>query len=261
MLRERAPDAGSQAPSAPSGWPRHFAVAVVGAITVLLFWRSRMEWDPEMRLWKAVGDASFVLFALAMAIGPLGVLWKPATRLLVWRRALGIWFALLALFHAYLVWDGWARWSFSRLMGYEDLSASGVPEPVLTMPGFGLANLVGLAALVLGLTLAAVSSERALRALGSRSWKHLQQYSYVVFYLVGLHGAYFLFLHYDLSLVNLVFRKAVTPPNWFRFWFLGAVGLVMLLQIAAFWSLVRRRSAANARVNSPKTDAAVAREP
>lgn len=251
----------TQPPSVPSGWPRHLAVALVGALLVLAFWRSRMEWDPEMRLWKAVGDASFALFAVAMAIGPLAIVWKRAARLLVWRRALGIWFALLALLHAYLVWDGWARWSFSRLMGYEDLSGSGVPDPVLTMPGFGLANLVGLVALVLGLTLAAVSSERALRALGARSWKHLQQYSYVVFYLVGLHGAYFLLLHYELSLVNLVLGKAVPPPNWFRFWFLGAVGVVVLLQVAAFWSVVRRRSAAGARVGSAAAEAAPVREP
>lgn len=255
---ERAP--ATQPPSTPSGWPRHLGVALVGALAVFAFWRSRMEWDPEMRLWKAVGDASFVLFALAMAVGPLAILWKPAARLLAWRRALGIWFALLALLHAYLVWDGWARWSFSRLMGYEDLSASGVPDPVLAMPGFGLANLLGLVALVLALTLAAVSSEWALRALGARSWKHLQQYSYAVFYLVGLHGAYFLFLHYELSLMNLVFGKAVPPPNWLRYWFLGAVGLVMLLQIAAFWSVVRRRAGAKARPEPRPSEAPAAGE-
>lgn len=261
MLRERASLPEAQPPSLPSGWPRHAVVALLGALAVFAFWRSRMEWDPEMRLWKAVGDASFALFVLAMAIGPLGVLWKPAARLLAWRRALGIWFALLALLHAYLVWDGWARWSFSRLMGYEDLTASGVPDPVLTMPGFGLANLIGLVALVLGLTLAAISSEWAMRSLGARSWKHLQQYAYVVFYLVGLHGAYFLLLHYDLSLMNLVMRKALTPPNWFRFWFLGAVAFVMLLQIVAFWIVVRRRGAASSRDDARSAKAPAARDP
>lgn len=228
-------------PSVPSGWLRHVAVAAFAALATFLFWRSRMEWDPEMRLWKAVGDASFVLFALAMLVGPLAVLWRPAARALRWRRALGIWFALLALLHAYLVWDGWARWSFSRLMGYEDLSNAGVTEPVLTMPGFGLSNLVGLVALAVALVMAAVSSERAVRALGPRAWKHVQQYAYVAFYLVGLHTAYFLFLHYDLSLTNLVMRKALTPPNWFRFWFLGAVALVLLAQLAAFVTVLKKR--------------------
>lgn len=241
MLPTRAAQADLVPVSAPSGWPRHLATAAVSAALTFLFWRSRMEWDPEMRLWKAVGDASFVLLALALLVGPSAIVWRPAVAALPWRRALGIWSALLALLHAYLVWDGWARWSFGRLMGYEDLSGSGVQGPVLTMPGFGLSNLMGLVALAILLTLAAVSSESALRALGPRAWKHMQQYAYVVFYLVALHTAYFMFLHYDLSLTNLVLRKALTPPNWFRFWSLGLVGFVLLLQAMAFVKLARRR--------------------
>jgi len=241
----RRADAHELPPSAPSGWGRHAAVAALGVVLSLLFWRSRMEWDPEMRLWKATGDASFALLALAMLVGPLAVLWARAKRLLAWRRALGVWSALLALVHAYLVWDGWARWSFQRLLGYEDLRGAGVPEPVLTMPGFGLANLMGLVALVLVLLLAAVSSERALHALGPRAWKHLQQYAYVVFYLVGLHTAYFLFLHYELSLLQLALGKALTPPNWFRAWFVLLVVAVLALQAAAFLRLASRRRDAN----------------
>lgn len=234
-------------PSVPSGWGRHAAVAVLGVVLLFAFWRSRMNWDPEMRLWKAVGDASLVLFVLAMAVGPVAVLWPALGRWVAWRRALGIWFALFALLHAYLVWDGWALWSFTRLMGYEFLHQPNIPDPVLTMPGFGLANLIGLVALTLALLVAAVSSERAMRALGARAWKYVQQYAYVVFYLVGLHVAYFMFLHYDLSLTNLVFRKATTPPNWFRFWFLGGVLLVLGLQLAAFWVNVGRHRAAKAK--------------
>ena len=224
-----------------SGLARHLGVGLVSAFLAYAFWGSRMEWDAEMRLWRAVGDAALVLLALTLAIGPLAVLWRPAARLLAWRRALGVWFALTALLHAYLVWDGWARWSLSRLFGYEDLSAAGVTEPVMTEPGFGLANLVGLVALFLALVLAAVSSEKAMRILGPRAWKHIQQYAYVVFYLVGLHVAYFLFMHYELGLRNLVFQKGVPEPNWAQFWFVGLVGLVLALQAAAFVQTVRRR--------------------
>ena len=246
MLRTRAAQADPVATSLPSGWARHLAIAGLSAVLTFLFWRSRMEWDPEMRMWKAVGDASFVLFVLAMLVGPLAVVWRAAGPLLAWRRALGIWFALLALFHAYLVWDGWARWSFSRLMGYEDLSAAGVPEPVLTMPGFGLSNLMGLVALVLALVLAAVSSERAMRGIGPRAWKHLQQYAYVVFYLVALHVAYFMFMHYELGFGQLVMRKGLPPPNWFRFWALAAMAMVLVVQVVAFVQVARRRRAAAA---------------
>ena len=237
-------------PSVPSGWVRHIAIAALSAGLTFAFWRSRMEWDPEMRLWKAFGDASYALFALAMLVGPLAVVWRRAGPLVAWRRALGIWFALLALVHAYLVWDGWARWSFSRLMGYEDLSAAGVPEPVLTMPGFGLSNLMGLVALVLALVLAAASSEWAMRGLGARAWKHLQQYAYVVFYLVALHVAYFMFMHYELGFGQLVLGKGLPPPNWARFWFVGAAIVVLALQIIAFAQVARRRRAASARERS-----------
>lgn len=250
-MATRNTGSGDVAASVPSGWARHVAIALLSAALTWLFWRSRMEWDPEMRMWKAVGDASFALLVLALLLGPLAVLWRKTAPLLTWRRALGIWFALLGLVHSYLVWDGWARWSFERLMGYEYLNARDVPDPVLTMPGFGLSNLMGLVALVLALVLAAVSSERAMRAIGARAWKHLQQYAYVVFYLVGLHVAYFMFLHYDLGLPNLVLGKGLTPPNWFRFWFVGAVVAVLVLQVGAFVRLAWQRRAASVRDRAP----------
>lgn len=40
-------------------------------------------------------------------------------------------------------------------------------------PGFGLANLVGITALVFALLLAATSSDRAVRELGGAVWKWL----------------------------------------------------------------------------------------
>lgn len=226
---------------AARGWRAHIAVAALAGALTYMFWRSRMEWVSDMRLWRAVGDASLVLLVIALAAGPAAILWRPAARLLAWRRALGIWSALAAALHFYLVWDGWARWSTRRLFGYEDLSAAGGPDNVLTDPGFGLSNLVGLLALVWLLVLAAVSSDWAVQRLGARAWRHLQQYAYVAFYLVGLHAAYFLFMHYDLSLSSLVFRKAVPEPNWFRAWFVAAFVLVVVLQVAAFARVVRRR--------------------
>lgn len=216
-------------------------VAGLASALTFVFWRSRMEWDAEMRLWRAVGDAAFALLALALAVGPLAMLSPGARGLLAWRRALGIWSTLTAALHAYLVWDGWARWSLRRLFGFQEIPLQEGPTLVMTDPGFGLANLMGIVALFWGLVIAAVSSERAFRALGARSWKFIQQFAYVVFYLVGLHGAYFLFLHYNLSLTNLVFQKAVPAPNWFRFWFVGLALFVVCLQAAAFARVVVQR--------------------
>ncbi|SEG47394.1 ferric reductase-like transmembrane domain-containing protein [Billgrantia desiderata] len=213
---------------------KHFAVALTGAAAAGLFWLSRMEWDAEMRTWRAFGDAAFILLVVVMAIGPLARLWPRRLGYLVnWRRAFGIWFAIFALVHGFLVWDGWARWSIRGFLGYQDLPVVGLSDPVLVDPGFGLANMIGLIALFLGLVLFAISSDKAMRFLGSSTWKHLQNYAYVIFYLVALHASYFLFLHYELSLRNLVFQRGVPDPNWFRFWFLALIGSVLILQSAA----------------------------
>lgn len=226
--------------------PKHVATAALAAVLVALFWRSRMEWVSDMRLWRAVGDASLVLLALALAVGPLAVLAPRARGLLAWRRALGIWFALTGLLHAALVWNGWALWSIDRLWGFQELPLASAPAVVLVDPGFGLANLMGLVALAWGLLIAAVSSDIAMRALGSRSWKFVQRFAYVVFYLAGLHAAYFLFLHYELTLTSLVLQKAVPSPNWFRSWFLALVLGVLALQAAAFARTLARERRARA---------------
>ena len=214
---------------------QHLGVALITIFLIYLALLGHSQWSADMRFWRAIGDASFILLSMALAIGPLVELRREATSLLKWRRPLGIWFALTATIHGYLVWDGWARWSVRRFLGFEDLSAVGIEELVLTDPGFGLANLIGAVALVLALVLAAISSDRAMQALGYQQWKYVQRLAYVIFYLVGLHAAYFIFLHYELSLRNVVFQNPPPPdPNWFRFYFVGLVVIVLALQWGAF---------------------------
>ena len=38
-----------------------------------------MGWDPEMRLWRAVGDVSLVLMLHALAVEPLAKVWRAST--------------------------------------------------------------------------------------------------------------------------------------------------------------------------------------
>ncbi len=209
-----------------------FSLALVG-----LFWLSRGQWVPEMRLWRAVGDAGFVLLAMALSIGPLARLWLPARRWVAWRRELGIWFALLALGHGVLILSGWVGWSWRRFLGYEFVPQLG--RWARLEPGFGLANLLGLAGLIWALVLMATSSDWAVRKLGIASWKWLQTGAYIIFYLVALHAVYFLFIHYTVS-----FHRPVPDPNWFRYP-MAAIGLAVIgLQGAAYAQVVRRRQAA-----------------
>lgn len=215
---------------------RHVVVLLVAGSLVGLFWASRPEWVADMRLWRAVGDAAFVLLAAALALGPVAKLSVSAARLLPWRRQLGVWAAVVATLHALLVISGWARWDLGRLFGFEYIPQLGYVAR--WEPGFGLANLIGLVALGWLLVLAATSTDRALRGLGPAAWKWLQSGAYTVFHLSVLHSAYFLFLHYTLS-----FHKNAPEPNWFRLPLVVLGATVLVLQAVAFVSLVRRRAA------------------
>lgn len=223
-------------PGAGPAVARSLAMAGVTALLVGAFWSSRMEWSPDMRLWRAVGDAAVLLLFGSLAVGPAARLFPRVGRLLAWRRQIGIWAALAATAHALLTISGWARWSVARFLGYEFIPELG--RQVRIEPGFGLANLVGLVALGWMLVLLATSSDRAVRLLGPAAWKWLHTGAYVAFYLTVLHAAYFLFMHYTVS-----FHRAPAPENWFRFPLLVLGVAVLGLQGAAFLRTARRRKA------------------
>ena len=79
-----------------------------------------------MRLWKAVGDAAFVLLLITLSLGPLARIARSARPALAWRRQLGIWFALAGSVHSVLVVHGWARWSLRRFLDMKWFPNSGV---------------------------------------------------------------------------------------------------------------------------------------
>ena len=218
---------------------RHQVVVLASLALFWGFYRSRMDWSADMRLWKAVGDVAFSLLLVAMAIGPAVLLWPGVKRLLQWRRGLGVWAAVAGSLHAYLVWDGWARWSLRRLFGFDQVP--GIPKWILMESGFGLANLLGLTALSMMLILLATSSDRAVEWLGASTWKRLHTSSEVVLWLLVLHVSYFLFMHYELSLQSIAFDKSVPPKNWMRTPFLLAVGSVIALRGFAFFRTWRSR--------------------
>lgn len=206
------------------------ALALVG-----LFWASRPQWSADMRLWRAVGDAAIVLLALSLAVGPASRLIPAAAWLGRWRRQLGIWTALTSLVHSVLVLWGWVAFDLGRLMGYEFVPQLG--RTARLEPGFGLANLMGLVAMAWLLVLLATSSDRAMRRLGPAVWSWVQGFAHVVFYLVVLHAAYFLYMHYTLS-----FHRAVPPDtNWFRVPLLVLAGVLLTLQVASSVVGARRR--------------------
>ena len=213
---------------------RHLLIGAISFALVYAFWLSRPQWTAEMRFWRAVGDASYMLLIFTLAIGPITRLYARAGRLTPWRRETGVWYGLMALGHTYLTIAGWARWDVMRFFGYEFIPELGRVARI--EPGFGLANAVGLIAACWTLVLVATSSDRALKYLGSSAWKWLQYGAYITFYLVALHTFYFLFMHYSISF----HREPPADQNWFRFPFLALTLAIPLLQITAFARTVGR---------------------
>lgn len=195
---------------------RHAFVGFLSVFIVYLFWLSRPELSFDVRLWRALGDTAFGFLFITLIIGPLAKLWRPAVRLVSWRRETGIWFALLALSH------------FVRVGGYA-LSESGIELPVF----------LGLAALFWALALAATSSDRAVNFLGPSSWKWLHSMAYVIFYLVTAHATYFLFWRYP-------------EVKWFQYPFLGITLAVPALQISAFIKEILRQKANHGNIEIKK---------
>lgn len=218
---------------------RHAIIAGVTGLLFYLFYLSRTHLATAHRFWRATGDVGFVLLFLALCIGPLSQLWSPAKKLIPWRRQLGIWFTLTVLVHTISIFDGWIQWNWLKFFGFEYIPQLG--QVIRLEPGFGLANLIGLIALFFALIIALASTDRALRYLGPKAWKWLQNFSYVVFYLSASHAIYYVFIHFTTT----PFKQGL-PPNWFRYWILTMTIIVMVLQISAFVvTVVQRRKHLN----------------
>ncbi len=218
------------------GWKgRHLAVLLIAAAGTFAFMESRAEWSDMHRWNRAMGDMSLVLVSFAMIIGPLSRLWNGARPWMRWRREFGIHGVLLAAVHTLIILGGWVEWDFARLFGYELHPLTGLY--VMAQHGFALANVIGIAALVYGIVLALASNDFSQRVLGGPAWKFLQQGTYVLWMLIVLHTAYFLFLHFQ------DFHRRVPEPNWAMWPFAVLVGAVACLQFAAFLRTWRMKQA------------------
>ncbi len=209
------------------GWKsRHMLVLLIAGLAVYGFLESRQQWS-EMHRWnRAIGDVSVLLIAISMAIGPLARLWPGFRVAIPWRREFGIYGVMLAIIHTVIILDGWVEWDLIRLFGYQLNPQTGIY--VMALHGFGLANVIGIVALVYGLALALTSNDWSQRLLGGAIWKFLQQGAYVLWMLIGIHTAYFLYLHFQ------DFHRRVPEPNWAQMPFAAFVTAVMAIQLAAF---------------------------
>lgn len=206
---------------------RHLVIIVISFLAGYLLLISRAEWSPMHRYNRALGDLSLVLVAIAMAVGPLARLSSARIfrKLLPYRRELGIYAVIAAIIHTLIILIGWVELDFARLFGFEYHPQ--LQRYVMLQQGFALANVVGIAALLYGLVLAFTSNDFSQKRLGTSVWKYIQQGAYVLWWMIVLHTAYFLFFHF------LDFHRQIPEPNWAQWPFVVLVGVIVALQIGA----------------------------
>lgn len=217
---------------------RHLATAAAMLLLVILYLLARGGLAYNGHNWnRSFGDASVLLYAVTMAIGPLARLWRPASAALAWRRESGIWATIAAAIHVGIFWEwslgwDWRPFFFPGLHEGPSDSLMGDPSSGLVASAFNLANVVGLVALVYAVVLAATSNDASQRLL-RRGWSWLMQRATTMWLLVLLHT--WLFAYY-------ITREQALPVGtlWVGFW------AVLLLQTLAFAKTTWFRPAASA---------------
>lgn len=175
---------------------------------------------------RNVADASYILLCLTLTIGPLVKFVPPLRFILPWRRELGIAFAVAALMHV-AVYTARFGWDFTRF--FTETSEQGQTS-FLDNP-FAISNWVGLLALLYAVVLALTSNDIAQKSLG-KGWKFLQQQSYTLFVLVGIHILIFLYMVF----------KPNTEPGHFNPAFIVASAVTIVMQSAGYLLTVWQRS-------------------
>lgn len=206
---------------------KNLVVGLFSIIAVYLFFLSRSGWDP-MHAWnRAFADVSLLLLLLTLVIGPLGKINRFFISYRPWRRELGIWSALTAIIHVYILFDGWFQWEPIRTIAGFDPGTG----QLFFDSGFTLANLLGLIGLVYVFLLALISNNKSVKLLGKPAWDYVQQKSSILYILVVAHTAYFLFFY------------RIGNANWFQKPFLVFVIILFLLQWGVFFLTVLRNRA------------------
>lgn len=189
---------------------QHMIVAVLSLVTVALF-----RFVLDMAWPASFARVAFILLFFILIIGPLMKLTAPLKKILPstsvwsWRGELGIWFTITALVHFILLWLARPLTEMIKIGG----------------SGYGLANLLGLVALLWALVLTITSFNKVILFLGLGAWKWLHSFTYVVFYLSAAHISYFQF-----------FSTYGGPagPDWFGYSVVTMAAIVIALQLVAF---------------------------
>jgi methionine sulfoxide reductase heme-binding subunit len=198
---------------ADNTWTQH-AITGIFSISLILIFRFLLNTTTS----QAFSRVSVILLFLVLIIGPISKLRGPekcSTILMMpgcWRGEVGIWFALTGLIHFIIV-------GISR--GFLELIKIGGS-------GFGLTNLLGLLALIWALILTITSFRKVIVFLGAESWRWINSFTYVIFYLIFAHLIYFQFFS----------TYGEIGPDWFGYLAVAMAIIVLVLQATAFIKVI-----------------------
>jgi sulfoxide reductase heme-binding subunit YedZ len=162
------------------------------------------------RISAATAYAALLFLAATLVWGPINVMLRRPNPLSIdVRRDVGIWVAILASTHALLAVATPLRGEFWR--------AFALTPKRLSIDSPGVANDVGLAAILTVFLLAAISNDSSMRVFGGARWKSLQRFSYLLFALAVVH--------------TVLYDRLVQPGTFYEFLLLAAVMAVLTLQV------------------------------
>ena len=163
----------------------HLPLFVLSASSVAGLYFTRPYHDVLSRASFSTAYPALALLAATLLIGPWNLLRKrPNPVSTNVRRDIGIWAGVLGIIHA-------AVGQFVHLRGRPWLYyvyGPGEHHHGMRHDLFGLANFTGAVGVSLLVMLFATSNDLSLRRFGSKKWKQLQRWNYVVFVLVAVHS-------------------------------------------------------------------------
>lgn len=226
---------------------RHLVSAAAMLLLVMLYLNAMGGLAYNGHTWnRSFANASVVLLAVTLAIGPLAKLWRPASHALAWRRETGIWGTFAAVMHVGIFWQwsldwAWRPFFYPGLHGDGAATLMGDRAAGLLPTVFNFANAVGLVALAYVLVLSVTSSDFFQRWLKS-GWSWLQNRATTAWLLVLLHAWAFAYYIEGPGALR-------SGTLWASFW------MVLLLQTMAFakhvWLRTSARTAAPSESVAP----------
>jgi sulfoxide reductase heme-binding subunit YedZ len=169
----------------PRIWRHHLPIFLLSFASVAVLYQTRPYPDVLSRASFATAYPALALLAITLLIGPWNLLRRHANPVSSdLRRDIGLWAGVLGVLHA-------GVGQFVHLRGRPWLYyvyGPGEHHHGMRHDLFGLANYTGALGTLLLIMLLATSNDFSLRRFGTRKWKQLQRWNYVVFALVAVHS-------------------------------------------------------------------------